>query len=136
MHIHDVPDRFCSELEQIRLQQCDLDRSSPHWVVTYEGNGKTLQASVSFFGPQGLQLVRAEDGLAAELAVLITRNDIPRSIAAWRKIMIDSPLFKPAGGGFNTPLGPLCGCISIGTTSEISNEHLMKRELVIVQMEH
>jgi hypothetical protein len=55
-----------------------------------KGNGKTLQAAVSFFGPQGLHLVRAEDGLAAELAALITRNGIPRSIAAWRKIMIDN----------------------------------------------
>jgi hypothetical protein len=103
LHVDDVPARFGEELRRIDFRISHLARSSPHWLIAYEGNGKTLQASVSFFGPQGLQLVRAEDGLAAEVAALITRNGIPRSIAAWRKIMIGNPLFKPSRGGFNVP---------------------------------
>jgi hypothetical protein len=103
LHLYDVPALLGDELKQIDLCIAHVARSSPHWIITYEGNGRTLQASVSFFGPQGVHLVRAEDNLAAELAVLITRNGIPRSIAAWRKIMMDNPLFKPAGGGFNVP---------------------------------
>lgn len=103
LHVDDVPARLGEELKRIDFRISHLARSSPHWLITYEENGKTLQASVSFFGPQGLQLVRAEDALAAELAVLITRNGIPRSIAAWRKMMMDNPLFKSSGGGFNLP---------------------------------
>lgn len=101
--VDDVPARLGEELRRIDFRISHLVRSSPHWLITYEGNGKTLQASVSFFGPQGLHLVRAEDALAAELTVLITRNGIPRSIAAWRKMMMDNPLFKLSGGGFNVP---------------------------------
>lgn len=103
LYLVDVPTRFGEELEQIRLRIAHLERSLPHWVIIYEGNGRTLQASVSFFDRRGLQLLRAEDGLAAELAVLITNNGMSRSIAAWRKIMMNNPLFKPAGGGFNVP---------------------------------
>jgi len=103
LHLYDVPTRLGDELEQIRLRLGKLGCSLPRWLITYEGNGRTLQVSVSFLGSRGLQLVRAEDGLAAELAVLITRNGIPRSIAAWRKIMLGSPLFKSAGGSFNVP---------------------------------
>jgi hypothetical protein len=103
LHLDDVPTRLGEELKRIDFRISHLVRSSPHWLIAYEGNGKTLQASVSFFGPQGLHLVRAEDGLAAELAVLITRNGISRSIAAWRKMMMDNPLFKPSGGSFNIP---------------------------------
>jgi hypothetical protein len=103
LHVDDVPTRLGEELKRIDFRISHLTRSSAHWLITYEGNGKTLQASVSFFGPQGLHLVRAEDALAAELAVLIARNGIPRSIAAWRKMMMDNSLFKPSGGGFNIP---------------------------------
>ena len=103
LHLDDVPARLGEELKRVDLHIAHLSRSAPHWLIAYEGNGKTLQVSVSFFGRQGLQLVHAEDGLAAELAVLITNNGIPRSIASWRKIMMGNLLFKPAGGGFNVP---------------------------------
>jgi hypothetical protein len=103
LHLHDVPGRFSGELEQIRLRQYEFERSSPQWLIEYQGNGRTLQVNVSFVSHRGLEVVRAADNLAAELAVLITRNGIPRSIAAWRKMMMDNPLFKPSSGGFNVP---------------------------------
>ena len=103
LHLGDVPIRFGNELEQIRLGIDDLGRS-PRWLITYEGNGRTLQVSVSFLGPRGWRPVRQDDAHAAELAVLITtHNGIPRSIAGWRNVMISNPLFKPAGGGFSVP---------------------------------
>jgi hypothetical protein len=103
LHLDDVPARLGEELKRIDLRIAHLSRSSPQWLIVYEGNGRTLQASVSIFGTQGLQFVRADDRLAAELAVLITNNGIPRSIASWRKIMMNSTLFKPSSGGFNVP---------------------------------
>jgi hypothetical protein len=103
LHLYDVPTRFGDELEQIRLRLGKLGCSLPRWLITYEGNGKTLQASVSFLGPRGWHIVRQNDGHAAELAVLIKNSGISRSIAAWRKIMMADPLFKPAGGSFTVP---------------------------------
>jgi hypothetical protein len=103
LHLHDVPGRFSGELGQIRLRQREFERSSPRWLIEYQGNGRTLQVNISFVSHRGLAMVRGADSLAAELAVLITNNGIPRSIAAWRKIMMGNLLFKPAGGGFNVP---------------------------------
>jgi hypothetical protein len=103
LYRHDLPGRFSGELEQIRLRQREFERSSPRWLIEYQGNGQTLQVNVSFVSHRGLAVVRAADSLAAELAVLITNNGIPRSIASWRNILMGSPLFKPAGGGFNVP---------------------------------
>lgn len=103
LHIHDVPVRLGEELKQIILHITHLEKSSPQWLIEYEGNGRTLQVSVSFLDARGTHLVHAEDRLAAELALLITRNVISRSIAGWRNVMMNSPLFKPAGGGFEVP---------------------------------
>lgn len=103
MLLHDVPARFGSELEQIRLWRRDIERSSPQWLVEYEGNGRTLHVTVSFVSRRGLQVVRTADSHAAELAVFITRNHIHRSITAWRKLLLGNPLFRPRGGGFRVP---------------------------------
>lgn len=103
LHLHDVAARFSSELEQIRLWRRDIERSSPRWLIEYEGNGRTLHVIVSFVSRRGLQVVRAADSHAAELAVFITYNHIPRSITAWRKLLLSNPLFRPRGGGFRVP---------------------------------
>lgn len=103
LHLHDVPARFRSELEQIRLCRRDIERSSPPWLIEYEGNGRTLHVIVSFVSRRGLQVVRAADSHAAELAVFIMHNHIHRSITAWRKLLLGNSLFRPRGGAFPVP---------------------------------
>jgi hypothetical protein len=103
LHLHDIPACFSRELEQVRLRQRDIERSSPRWLIEYEGNGRTLQVIISFVSRRGLQVVRVADSHAAELEVFITHNHIHRSITAWRKLLMNSPLFRSRGGGFRVP---------------------------------
>lgn len=103
LHLADVPSHFGKELEQIRLRIAHLERSLPRWLIAYEGNGRTLQVTISFLGPRGWQIVRQDDQHAAELAVLIKNNSIARSIASWRNVMMDDLLFESAGGAFKVP---------------------------------
>lgn len=103
LYLPDVQSQFGKELEQIRLRIADLERSSPRWLIVYEGNGRNLRVSILFLGPRGWHVVRQDDRHAAELAVLIKNSEIARSIAAWREMMMDDLLFRPAGGSFNVP---------------------------------
>jgi hypothetical protein len=52
LHADDVQARLGEELRRIDFRISHLARSSPHWLIAYEGNGKALQTYVSFFGPQ------------------------------------------------------------------------------------
>ena len=103
LHLRDVADQFKQELEQIRLALGPLSRSLPRWSIVYEGNGNTLQAQVYFKGSRPPVRICAADRPIAALAVFIKHNGIARSLSAWRKILADDLLFKPAGGGFDLP---------------------------------
>jgi len=103
LFLPDVPSRFHSEIEEIQLKLASNIRSMPSWLLAYEGNGSNLRAHVSLKHLGKLIHIYGADRVIAVLAVCIGHNGVARSLSGWRNVLADSPLFKPAGGGFDLP---------------------------------
>jgi len=103
LFLPDVPSRFHAEIEEIQLKLASVTRSMPSWLLAYEGNGSNLRAHVSLKHLGKLIHIYGADRVIAVLAVCIGHNGVARSLSGWRNVLADSPLFKPAGGGFDLP---------------------------------
>ena len=103
LFLPDVPSRFHAEIEEIQFKLASVIRSMPSWLLVYEGNGSNLRVHVSLKHMGKLIHIYGADRVIAVLAVCIRHNGVARSLSGWRNVLADSPLFEPAGGGFDLP---------------------------------
>ncbi len=103
LFLPDVPSRFHAEIEEIQFTLASVIRSMPSWLLAYEGNGSNLRVHISLKYLGKLIHIYGADRVIAVLAVCVRHNGVARSLSGWRNVLADSPLFEPAGGGFDLP---------------------------------
>jgi hypothetical protein len=104
MHVSDVARHFVPQMDEVRLELDEVQRSVPRWEIIEEYSGSDPVRAYIFLRFSGKLIpVGGSDRHLAVLAVFLKNNGIPRSMKALRQLCSEYPLFDSAGGPFSVP---------------------------------